>query len=292
MSASLWRNPVTIGLAVLFAFVLMASTFTIVPETEQVVVLRFENVVRTVNAYKPNEQFGRTGAGMIAKIPFVDRLVWINKRVLDVDYDNQQVLSSDQLRLEVDAYARFRITNPLKAVNATGSVGSTEERVRDALQPLLGSSIRAELGNQPFATLLTPERDQVMENIQGRLQRLATQYGVQIVDVRIKHADLPDGSPLDSALKRMQTARQQQAVTIRAQGRKDAQIVRATADANAARIYAESFSKDPKFYDFYRAMQSYRHTFGADGGDQPTGSTSIILSPNNSYLKEFEGRGQ
>jgi len=292
MSASLWRNPVAIGLAILFAVVLMASTFTIVPETEQVVVLRFEKVVRTVNAYKPKEQFGRTGAGMLAKIPFVDRLVWINKRVLDVDYDNQQVLSSDQLRLEVDAYARFRITDPLKAVNATGSVGSTEERVRDALQPLLGSSIRAELGNQPFATLLTPERDRVMENIQDRLQRLASQYGVQIVDVRIKHADLPDGSPLDSALKRMQTARQQQAVTIRAQGRKDAQIVRAEADANAARIYAESFSKDAKFYDFYRAMQSYRHTFGADGGEDPKGSTSIILSPNNSYLKEFEGRGQ
>lgn len=289
MTKTLWRNPVTIGLAVLFAFILMASTFTIVPETEQVVVLRFEKVVRTVNAYQPNEVFGRTGAGMIAKIPFLDRLVWINKRVLDVDYDNQQVLSSDQLRLEVDAYARFRITNPLKAVNATGSVGSTEERVRDALQPLLGSSIRAELGNQPFATLLTPERDQVMENIQNRLQRLATQYGVQIVDVRIKHADLPEGSPLDSALKRMQTARQQQAVTIRAQGRKDAQIVRADADANASRIYAESFSKDASFYDFYRAMQSYRHTFGADGGDQPTGSTSIILSPNNSYLKQFEG---
>ncbi len=289
MTRTLWRNPVTIGLAVLFAFILMASTFTIVPETEQVVVLRFEKVVRTVNAYQPNEVFGRTGAGMIAKIPFLDRLVWINKRVLDVDYDNQQVLSSDQLRLEVDAYARFRITNPLKAVNATGSVGSTEERVRDALQPLLGSSIRAELGNQPFATLLTPERDQVMENIQNRLQRLATQYGVQIVDVRIKHADLPEGSPLDSALKRMQTARQQQAVTIRAQGRKDAQIVRADADANASRIYAESFSKDASFYDFYRAMQSYRHTFGADGGDQPTGSTSIILSPNNSYLKQFEG---
>ncbi len=292
MTKTLWRNPVTIGLAVLFAFILMASTFTIVPETEQVVVLRFEKVVRTVNAYQPNEVFGRTDAGMIAKIPFLDRLVWINKRVLDVDYDNQQVLSSDQLRLEVDAYARFRITNPLKAVNATGSVGSTEERVRDALQPLLGSSIRAELGNQPFATLLTPERDQVMENIQNRLQRLATQYGVQIVDVRIKHADLPEGSPLDSALKRMQTARQQQAVTIRAQGRKDAQIVRADADANASRIYAESFSKDASFYDFYRAMQSYRHTFGADGGDQPTGSTSIILSPNNSYLKQFEDGGR
>jgi membrane protease subunit HflC len=140
--------------------------------------------------------------------------------------------------------------------------------------------------------LLSPERDQVMDNIQARLQRLASQYGVQIVDVRIKHADLPDGSPLDRALARMATARQQQAITIRAQGQKDAQIIRGEADAQAARIYAESFTKDADFYDFYRAMQSYRHTFGADGGPAPSGSTNIILSPNNSYLREFEGRGR
>ena len=286
------RHPIAIGFAALFAVVLAASTFTIVDETQQVVVLRFEQPVRLVNAYKTGEVFGRSGAGPIAKIPFIDRLVWINKRVLDVDYDNQQVLSSDQLRLEVDAYARFRIVDPLKAVNATGSAGSTEQRVTDALQPLLGSSIRAELGNQPFQTLLTPERDRVMDNIQDRFQRLASQYGVQVVDVRIKHADLPDGSPLDRALNRMQTARQQQAVTIRANGQRDAQIIRADADANAARIYAQSFTKDADFYDFYRAMQSYRYTFGADGGKAPTGSTNIILSPGNSYLKEFEGRGR
>nr|WP_232473892.1 protease modulator HflC [Sphingomonas sp. MA1305] len=289
----MWKNPVTLGLAALVAVILLAATITIVPETQQVVVLRFEQPVRTVNAWRQGETFGRTGAGLIARIPFVDRLVWLNKRILDVDYDNQQVLSSDQLRLEVDAFARFRIVDPLKAVNATGSTSSTETRITDALRPLLGSSIRNELGNQPFATLLSPERDQVMDNIQSRLQRLASQYGVQIVDVRIKHADLPDGSPLDRALARMRTAREQQATTIRAQGNKDAQIIRAEADAQAARIYAQSFTKDADFYDFYRAMQSYRRTFGAAGnGQTPEGSTSIILSPNNSYLREFEGRGR
>lgn len=288
----LWRHPIALGMAALVLVILLAATIVIVPETQQVVILRFEQPVRTVNAWKPNEPFGRTGAGPILRIPFVDRLVWLNKRVLDVDYDNQQVLSSDQLRLEVDAYARFRIVDPLKAVNATGSTAQTESAITDALRPLLGSSIRNELGNQPFATLLSPERDQVMDNIQARLQRLASQYGVQIVDVRIKHADLPDGSPLDRALARMATARQQQAITIRAQGQKDAQIIRGEADAQAARIYAESFTKDANFYDFYRAMQSYRHTFGADGGPAPSGSTNIILSPNNSYLREFEGRGR
>lgn len=285
------RHPIAAVGALLAAVILLAATVAIVPETEQVVILRFEQPVGTVNSWREGEVFGRSGAGLIARIPFVDRLVWVNKKILDVESDNQPVLSRDQLPLEVDAFARFRIVDPLKAVTSTGTTSSTETAVTNALQPLLGSSIRAELGNQPFATLLTPERDQVMDNIQGRLQRLASQYGVRIVDVRIKHADLPQGSPLDSALKRMATARQQKAVTIRAQGQKDAQIIRAQADADAARIYAASFSKDPDFYDFYRAMQSYKHTFGADGAPQEgQGSTSIILSPGNSYLRQFEGR--
>jgi membrane protease subunit HflC len=288
MTANLWRHPVALGIGALLLAILGASTFAIVPETQQAVILRFEQPVRLINAWKPNEVFGRSGAGLIARVPFIDRLVWVNKRILDVDYDNQQVLSSDQLRLEVDAYARFRIVDPLRMVVTAGS----ENRVTEALRPLLGSAIRSELGKRPFATLLSVERDQVMDAIQTRLQRTARQYGVQIVDVRIKHADLPEGSPLDSALNRMRTARQQRAVTIRAQGQKEAQFIRAQADADAAKIYAASFSKDADFYDFYRAMQSYRHTFGADAGEKPTGSTSIILSPNNSYLKEFEGRGR
>mgnify|MGYP002777811110 CR=1 FL=1 len=285
-----WRNPIAAVGAALAAIIVLAATVAIVPESQQAVILRFEQPVRTVNGWREGEVFGRSGAGLIFRIPFADRLVWVNKKILDVESDNQPVLSRDQLPLEVDAFARFRIVDPLKAITSTGSTSSTETAVTTALQPLLGSSIRGELGNQPFATLLTPERDRVMENIQGRLQRLADQYGVRIVDVRIKHADLPQGSPLDSALKRMATARQQQAVTIRAQGQKDAQIVRAQADAEAARIYAVSFSKDPDFYDFYRAMQSYKTTFGADGSPQDgKGATSIILSPGNSYLRQFEG---
>ena len=289
--ATWWKNPIAGVGAALAAVILIAATVTIVPETQQVVILRFEQPVGKVNAWREGEVFGRSGAGLILRIPFVDRLVWVNKKILDVESDNQPVLSRDQLPLEVDAFARFRIVDPLKAVTSTGTTSSTETAVTAALQPLLGSSIRGELGNQSFATLLTPERDQVMDNIQGRLQRLANQYGVRIVDVRIKHADLPQGSPLDSALKRMATARQQRAVTIRAEGQKDAQIIRATADADAARIYATSFSKDADFYDFYRAMQSYKHTFGADGSPQEgQGATSIIMSPGNSYLRQFEGR--
>ena len=289
MNAAIFRNPVFVGIAALVAVILSAMTFAIVPETEQAVVLRLNNPIRTVNEYRTGEVFGRTGAGVIAKIPFFDRIVWVDKRVLNVEQDNQQVLSSDQLRLEVDAFARFRVVDPLRMVITAG----TEARVTESLRPLLGNSIRNELGRQPFAVLLSRDRERVMDNIQVGLQRLASQYGVEIVDVRIKHADLPTGSPLDSTLQSMRTAREQQAATIRAQGQREAQIIRARADAEAARIYAEAFNKDAPAYDFYRAMQSYRRTFGADGGPtKDNGSTSIILSPENSYLQQFGGRGR
>ncbi|WP_353204691.1 protease modulator HflC [Sphingomonas sp.] len=286
MNVAIFRNPITIGVGALLLLILAASTFAIVPETRQAVVLRLQTPIRTINEYKPNEVFGSTGAGLTWRIPFLDRLIWVDKRILDVELDNQQVLSTEQNRLEVDAYARFRIVDPLKAVISTGSTSTTEERVRNQLQPLFSSALRNELSKRPFAALLSPERTQVMGNIRAGLQRLASQYGVQIIDVRIKHADLPSGTPFDSALTRMRTARQQQALTIQAQGQQTAQIIAAQADAKAAQIYADAFNKDPAFYDFYRAMQSYRVTFGADA----KGQTSLVLSPDNSYLKEFQGR--
>ena len=292
MSSSLLRNPVVLAFAALLLAILAALIFAIVPETRQAVVLRFEQPIYTVNRWRPNEVPGNSGAGLIARVPLVDKIVWVDKRVLDVDLDNTLVLSTDQLRLNVDAFARFRITNPLRAVTSTGSTSNTEEQVANQLRPLLGTALRNELGKVQFAALLSPERGRVMDAIQASLDRNARRYGAEVVDVRIKHADLPDGSPLESALQRMRTARQQEANTIEAKGQRDAQIVRAEADGTAARIYADAFSKDADFYDFYRAMQSYRHTFGADGGPEPKGSTNLILSPNNSYLREFEGRGR
>ena len=288
MNGLTWRNPLIAGAIALVLVILAAASFAIVPETQQAVILRFGQPIRTVNAYAPGQPFGQTGAGLIARVPFIDRIVWIDKRVQDIELDNTLVLSTDQLRLEVDAYARYRVVDPRKMRNAVGS----EERIPDQLRPILGSALRNELGKRRFVELLSPERSELMDNIQTGLQRVASQYGVEIVDVRIKQANLPVGLPLESALKRMSSARQQEAITIRAEGQKQAQIVRAQADADSAKIYAESFGKDANFYDFYRAMQSYRHTFGADGGTPPSGSTSIILSPGNSYLREFEGRGR
>jgi membrane protease subunit HflC len=285
MTRNWLRSPVAIAVLALLALVVVLSTVTIVPETKQAVILRLEQPRgNPINAYQPGEQYGKTGAGVIFRIPFVDRVVWVDKRVLDIELPNQPVLSTDQLRLEVDAYARFRVVDPLRMVVTVGN----EERVRDQLQPLFGSSLRNELGKRPSSVLLSPERGQVMENIQASLQRLASQYGVEIVDVRIKQTQLPSGAPLESALNRMATARRQEAATIKAQGLKEAQIIRANAQAQAAQIYAQAFNKDPAFYDFYRAMQSYRNTFLAQGDGK--GETQIILSPQNSYLREFMGQ--
>jgi membrane protease subunit HflC len=279
------RRLIGWAIGAIAAVLLLSSVFAVVPETKQALVVRLSEPYRVYNAYRPNEDFGATGAGVIMKIPFVDNIHWIDKRVRDFDMERQSVLSTDQLRLEVDAYARYRIVDPLLMAKRAGS----ERRAEDALRPILGSSLRNELGKRPFAALLSPERGAVMDNIQARLNRVARQYGAEIVDVRIKRADLPDGTPLESAFKRMQTAREQEALSIRAEGRKQAQIVTSEADAQAAGVYAESFNKDPDFYNFYRAMQSYRITFGTDGTDAP-GSSNAILSPDNEYLREFRGR--
>lgn len=285
--ARLSRNPITWAIVAVALVILFTSVFFVVPETRQALVVRLGKPDRVVNGYRQNQEFGYTGAGLHWRVPFLEQLVWIDKRVLDFDMDRQSVLSTDQLRLEVDAFARYRIVNPLQMYISAGS----ERRVGEALRPILGSALRNELGKRPFAALLSPERGQLMDNIQAGLARVAKQYGAEIVDVRIKRADLPDGTPLDSAYERMRTARQQQALTIRAQGAKQAQIIRADADAAAARVYSESFGKDADFYDFYRAMQSYRVSFGTDGMEAP-GASSVILSPDNEYLRQFKGNGR
>lgn len=279
------RHPMMSGAIVLFILFLLLSTFTIVPETRQGIVVRFGKPVRIINGYEAGQPFGSPGAGIAWRIPFAENIVWLDKRVRDIDMERQQVLSTDQLRLEVDAFARYRIVNPRRMYISA----RTEERVESALRPILGSQLRNELGKRPFASLLSPEREGVMDNIQAGLNRVARQYGVEVIDVRIKKADLPDGTPLQSAYTRMTTARQQEARSIRAEGLKRAAIIRADADAEAAQTYAAAFGKDPDFYEFYRAMQSYQTTFLGDGNEKPA-PTTVILSPENDYLKEFSGR--
>jgi modulator of FtsH protease HflC len=280
------RNPIALVVLAILLLILVGNTWAIVPETSQAVIVRFGQPQRILNRYRPNEEFGQTGAGLTMRVPFIDRIVWIDKRIQSLEMENQQVISSDQLRLQVDAFARYRIVDPRQMYMSA----RTEERVSEQLQPILGSSLRNELGRRPFAALLSPERGQMMENIKEALNRVAIQYGAQIVDVRIKRADLPEGTTLDSAFDRMRTARQQEAGNIRAQGQRQAQIIRAEADAEAAATYAGAFNQDPEFYDFWRAMQSYQITFLSPGTpESPRGRSSIVLSPNNDYLRQFRG---
>ena len=284
MDRAVLKNPVVLSLLGLGALVLLSQTVSIVPETKQAIISSYGQPLRVVNAYRNKETFGNTNAGLAFRIPFIEQVNWIDKRVLSVEMERQEVLSTDQLRLQVDAFARFRVTRPVQMYRTI----RTEDRLRDQLKTILGSRLRNELGKRSFATLLSPERGEVMENIQTALNREAQRYGAEIIDVRIKRADLPDGAPLTAAFQRMESARKQEAIAIDAEGQKEAQIIRATAEAEAARIYAVSFNKDPAFYDFYRAMQSYKRTFR----EQADGSkTNIILSPTNDYLRKFQQGG-
>lgn len=276
-----WQERKAIVIAAGIAVLAAASCLTVVDEKTQAVVIRLGQPNRVVNKFRPDVDFGQTGAGIVLRIPFMEKVVNVDKRILDLDMERQQVLSADQRRLEVDAFARFRIIDPVRMVQTAG----TTERVAEQLQPILNSALRQELGKRTFGSLLTADRGRAMEQIREGLDREAREYGAQVIDVRIKRADLPEGTPLESAFTRMATARQQEAATIRAQGQKQAQIIRATAEATAAKTYADAFNKDPAFYDFYRAMQSYDATFAQKGS-----STSIVLSPDNEYLKQFKGK--
>lgn len=262
-----------LGLAVV-AFMLSAF---VVPEEEQVVIVRTGEPVGTINT--PS---GNLKAGLHFRWPFIDKVVRIEKRLLDLEMSDEEVLSNDQQRLLVNAYARFRITDPVTMVERAGST----DGVRNALQPILNSVLRQELGRRTFQSMLTAERGDALANVRANLDRQARQYGAEVVDVKITRTDLPE-APLQSAFRRMESDREREARTIRAQGARDARIIRAEADAEAARIYAESFGKDAGFYDFYRAMQSYDATFAPGNGNA---ESNIILSPDNEYLRQFRGR--
>ena len=268
------RNTV-IALAVLVIGFMMSAY--VVPEEDQVVIIRTGEPVGTVNT-----PVGETAAGLYFRLPFIDSVNRIEKRLLDLEMTDEEVLSADQQRLLVNAYARFRITDPVRMVERAGST----DGVRNALEPILNSVLRQELGRRTFQAMLTAERGSALANVRTNLDRQARQYGAEVVDVKIMRTDLPE-APLQSAFRRMESDREREARTIRAGGSRDARIIRAEADAESARIYAEAFGKDAEFYDFYRAMQSYDATFSND--DNPSES-SIILSPDNEYLRQFRGR--
>ncbi|QZD96298.1 protease modulator HflC [Qipengyuania gelatinilytica] len=273
----LWEDHRLSIIVAAVALVGLLMSVYVVPEEEQAVVIRTGEPKRTVNT--PG---GQSDAGIYLRMPFVDRVVRVEKRLLDLEMNDEEVLSADQQRLLVNAYARFRITDPVRMVERAGST----DGVRSALEPILNSVLRQELGRRTFQSMLTAERGSALSNVTANLDRQARQYGAEVVDVKIMRTDLPD-APLQSAFRRMESDREREARAIRAEGGRDARIIRAEADASAAKIYADAYGKDASFYDFYRAMQSYDTTFASENG---TAESSIILSPDNEYLQQFRGR--
>jgi membrane protease subunit HflC len=286
MNASFLRNPIALAIGAVLLLILMASTLAVVPETKQAVIVRFGEIDRTINPYRRGVPFGQTGAGIIARWPFAEEIHWIDKRILSVDMAGQQVLSTDQLRLEVDAFARYRITDPLRMYISA----RTEQRVSDQLRPILGSALRNELGRRPFARPAQPERGQIMANIETALNRVAANMaprlsmsgstapifrkGEPLESVLHPDADRPAaGSPLDPRARRQAGADH----PCRGGRRGGQHLCRGVRQGSG-------------FYEFYRAMQSYEKTFLGDGSAGEKGRSSIILSPSNQYLKEFQGR--
>ena len=262
----------------------------IVKEINQAIVLQFGNPKKVI-----------TQAGLQWKIPFVQNVVFLDRRILSLDPQPAEVIASDQKRLIVDAYARFKIVDPLKFYISVG-----DERVaRSRLATIINSRLRSVLGKHSLATLLSEERSKQMAIIQEGVNNEATKFGITIIDIRIKRADLPQANS-EAIYKRMQTEREREAKEFRARGAEMAVTITSTADrkvtvilANAQKqseimkgegdgirnkIFADAFGQDPEFFSFYRAMQAYETAL--IGGD-----TTLILSPHSDFFKFFGSTG-
>jgi membrane protease subunit HflC len=282
-------------LAVLIAiavFVAYTAVF-FVQQTEQALVLRFGEPIRVV-----------TQPGLQYKVPFVDTVIYIDKRILDLDNPAQEVIASDQKRLVVDAFARYRITDPLRFYQSIGTIPAANSQ----LATILNSALRRVLGESTFIQVVRDERSNLMGRIRDQLNREAQNYGIDVVDVKIRRADLPEANS-QAIFQRMQTERQREAAEIRAQGAEQAQRTRARADRDVAvllaeanskseqvrgegdgernRIFASAYGRDADFFSFYRSMQAYEA--GLKGGE-----TRFLLAPDSDFFRYFNdasGRG-
>ena len=274
----------------IFLVVIAYQSFFVVQEINQAIVLQFGDPKKLI-----------TKPGLQVKIPFIQNVVFLDRRILSLDPAPEEVIASDQKRLIVDAYARFKIVDPLKFYISVG-----DERVaRSRLATIINSRLRSVLGTQSLATLLSEDRTKQMAIIQEGVNTEAEGFGITIIDVRIKRADLPQANS-EAIYKRMQTEREREAKEFRAKGAEMAVTITSTADkevtvilANANKqseimkgegdgirnkIFADAFGKDPAFFSFYRAMQAYEKAL--IGGD-----TSLILSPDSDFFKFFGKTG-
>jgi membrane protease subunit HflC len=250
-------------LVLLVAIVIGYSSFFTVNQTEQALVVQLGKPVKVIRE-----------PGLNVKWPFIESVITIDKRILDLENPAQEVIASDQKRLVVDAFARYRIKDPLRFYQTLGSIQAANIQ----LTTLLNASLRRVLGEVSFITVVRDERDALMSRIREQLDREAASYGISVIDVRIRRADLPEQNS-QAVYQRMQTERQREAAEFRAQGGQRAQEIRSRADREATvivadansqadkirgegdaernRLFAEAYSQDPDFFAFYRSMAAY-----------------------------------
>ncbi len=279
------KQKILFSAIAILAAVIYFSVF-IIKEVNQAIVLQFGDPKRII--IEPGLNF---------KIPFIQNVVYLDKRILNLDTPPEEVIASDQKRLIVDAFARFKIVDPLKFYISVGN----ERVARSRLSTIINSRIRNVLGQQELQTLLSKDRTKQMALIQEGVNFEAKNFGIEIVDVRIKRADLPQANS-DAIYRRMQTEREREAKEFRAKGaemavtitstadkevtviladaQKKSEIMKGEGDGQRNKIFAEAFGRDPDFFAFYRAMQAYENAL--IGGD-----TSLILSPDSEFFKFF-----
>ena len=276
---------VIVALIIVAVIVGYGSLFTVY-QTRQALVVRLGEPKRIV-----------TEPGLNFKVPLIDSVIHIDKRILDLENPAQEVIASDQKRLVVDAFARYKITDPLKFYQAVGSVEGANSR----LSTLLNSALRRVLGESTLTQVVRDQREQLMARVRDQLDNEAQQFGISVVDVRIRRADLPEQNS-QAVYQRMQTERQREAAEFRAQGKQRAQEIRARAereatvlvaeatskgeqtrgegDAERNRIFADAFGQDPNFFGFYRSMQAYEA--GLRQND-----TRLVIRPDSDFFRYF-----
>ena len=282
------RN-VTLALLAVLLFGAYSAAF-MVNQTQQALVLQFGEPKRTIQ--EPGLKF---------KLPFIQEAVYYERRVLSlIPQDAEEVILADQKRLQVDAYARYRIDNPLLFFQTVRN----ELGARARLESIIDSSVRRVLGRETLASILTGERETINGSIRDEVNQSVASLGIQIIDVRLRRADYPEATS-QNIFNRMKSEREREAKEFRATGEEEAQKIRADAektrtvivaeakrqaqevrgegDSNAIRIYAESFGRDPEFFSFYRSMEAYRKSIGESG-------TSMVLSPNSSFFRYFKDK--
>jgi modulator of FtsH protease HflC len=276
---------VVFAILLLIVVIVGYSTLFTVNQTKQALVVRLGEPVRVI-----------TEPGLNVKVPFIDSVIYVDKRILDLESPAQEVIASDQKRLVVDAFARYRIKDPLKFYQTVGEAGANSQ-----LAILLNSALRRVLGEATLTEVVRDVREQLMARVREQLDHEAQSFGIQVVDVRIRRADLPEQNS-QAVYQRMQTERQREAAEFRAQGSQKSQEIRAKADRDVTvllaeansqaeqlrgqgdsdrnRIFADAYNRDPDFFAFYRSMQAYEKSLQHS-------DTRLVLRPDSDFFRYF-----